>query len=268
MAWRTLHPKHAIERTRVAIVFSELVPEKLQQAARKNMDQRREELGFESVNDLSGTAFSLQINGPNAAVQPQVGPVQGWQFTRTSENGLPLEVIEMNGAELSYVSMTYGRWDLFKQRLSKVLGNIPMMLGDVLSRRVTILDYTDRFVFDGDPLRADATFLLGDLARTVPDAAASGGELWHINRGWFQETSSRRILVNVNLATQDGRLDDKDNVRSVQAFTRTEVRHVEKDRGVEMLFEDLDVLHTVSKKAFGDSISDDAKKMIGMADGA
>lgn len=268
MAWRPLNPQHAIEIARVVVAFSEVIPEKLQKATRQGVETRRESLGFPPANQLSGAAFTFQMGPGGPAPMAQPGPVSGWQFLRQAVPGRNLEALELNGAELAYQAAEYGRWALFSERLKKVLGSVPEQLGAVLSRRATVLEYVDRFVFEGPPETADARDILGDTVSQIPENAAAGQSLWHIHRGWFHNQDGKSVLVNINFGTEDGSVDGKTVVRGLHAVTRVELRHTPENAEIDALFGDLDFLHGIANETFAASISEKARAMIGLETGS
>lgn len=264
MTWRPINPFHAIERARVAVAFSEAIPEKLQKGILLELDARRDDLGFGQATPLRGATFAFQFGPGVAAPLQQPAPVSGWQLLRQNELGQILEALELNGPELGYQSMEYGRWTLFKERLQGVLGSTPNMLGSVLSRRVTVLEYIDRFYFDGDPSISDARPLLGDLLSVLPESVGGGKSLWHIHRGWFENQSGRSVLVNINFGTEDGVVDGGRAVRSLHGVTRVELRHTEENSDVSELLSDLEMLHDVANATFKNSLTDFGRNLVGM----
>jgi uncharacterized protein (TIGR04255 family) len=264
LTWRPINPYHAIERARFAIAFSEPVPEKLQKTILQEVDFRRDELGFGQPNPLRGTSIAFQIGPGGPASLQQAAPVTGWQFMRQTDPGLVQESLELNGAELSYQTTEYGRWALFMERLQSVLGDIPAKLGSVLSRRVTVLEYVDRFYFEGDPLESDATPMLGDLLSVLPTDVVAGESLWHIHRGWFENHRGKNVLVNINFGTEDGSVDGSKVVRGLHGLTRVELRHVDENSDVGDLTADLEMLHEVANATFKRSLTQEARELVGM----
>ncbi len=262
--WRPLNTHHSIELARVSVAFSEGVPEKLLRATLASFESKREELGFAPGTMLGGTTFTFQIGPSGSIPTAQSGPVTGWQSLRQAVNGRTLESLELNGAELSYQAAEYDRWTSFAERLKSVLGEIPYKLATVLSRRVTILEYVDRFFYEGETVDADAREILSDVALHIPKHAASGESLWHIHRGWFQNDDGKNILVNINFGTDDGSIDGVTIVRGLQTTTRVELRHAKDETEFDTLFADLDFLHRIAKDTFSNSISQSARIMVGL----
>ena len=266
MVWRPLNPNHAIERAKVTLIFSQDVPDLARSKVMASFDARRADLDFGAVSLIQGAMFSFQFGqAAPAGIQQAPGAVLGWQFARAAAPGLALEVVEMNGGQMSYESSEYSRWAFFIERLQKVWGDMPDFLGDIVSRKVTVLEYVDRFIYDGDPKQADVRQVLGDVADVIPEQAASGNRLWHIHRGWFEDLSGEDVLVNVNLGTQDGILgQDGQVLRSLEGLTRVELRHGAGKDNISSLYADLEGLHQVANRTFARALSPEGRAMIGI----
>lgn len=267
LAWRPLNPNHAIERAKVSLFFSQNVPDLVRNKARASFDARRAELGFGEGALIQGAMISFQIGQPSpTGVQP--GPVAGWQFARSAGGpGLALEVLELSGAQLSYESSEYSRWNFFAERLQKVWGDLPGYLGEIVSRTATVVEYVDRFIYDGDPQDADVRSVLGDVVNQIPDQAASGSRLWHVHRGWFEDLHGDDILVNINLGTQDGVLGPgRPRQRTLEGLTRVELRHGAGKSEMSKLYQDLYELHQVANRTFAKALSHEGREMIGIAE--
>jgi uncharacterized protein (TIGR04255 family) len=264
LSWRPIHPHHAIERVKMSLVLSQAVPEKVLNRAASIIEETRADAGFGGMTRLQGALVQLTIGPAQNPQTSQPQPISGWQFARLAESGFPVEVVQLNGAELLYETAEYGSWSMFAERMRAVLGGVPAYVDSIISRRVTVLEYVDRFVFHGDPLNADARMILGGVSSALPDEAASGLQLWHIHRGWFKNKLNRTFLVNVNLATQDGNLNSGEAVRSLEVTTRIELRHTEENADISYFHEDLKVLHDISKDVFGSAMNEDVRKSIGL----
>ena len=264
MAWRPLHPHHAIERVKVSLFFTEAAPTMVLSKAAEMFEGRKADLGFGVQTPMQGAMLSFQVSP--GQMQPIAMPSQlsGWQFARLSSDGRPLETVQLNGSELTYEVSEYGGWTAFVERLRKVFGSIPEYLGTILSRGVTVLEYADRFIFEGDPSSADVRGLLSNIVDQLPDEAASGRTLWHVHRGWFTKVGTDNVLVNINLSTQDGQLAEGALLRSLETLTRVELRHPAGIGSVDVLYENFEALHGVANSTLGSSISADARKLIGM----
>lgn len=267
MPWKPIQPKHAIERVRIAAAFSQKIPDRATQKASEIFEAHRKELGFSNRTNLDEAILSMQLGPSGLQPIPQPAPPQqarGWRYLRTRNDGRPIETLELVGDALAYDTTEYGRWSLVKERAQSVFGDVAAYLSDIASRRATIITYADRFVFEGKPEKADVTELLGPLAELIGEEARTGAKLWHINRGWFETVEDRDVLLNINLAAQDGRMRDGRQMRSIELLTTVEIRH-DPNKGAEgNLFDDLEVLHTVALRAFGEAINKNARKLVGL----
>lgn len=263
MAWRPLHPQHAIERTRVVIAFDQTVLEKPANKAAADFEGRSSALQFGHRESTRG--FVLQLNGLPFAEPTAPAPISGWRFSRLGPEGRPLEILALNGAELTYDTFEYGRWALLRERLEKVLAGIPSFLSETFSHRMTSLQYLDRFIYDGPPDEADVRQgLLEEVASVIPEDAAAGRKLWHLHRGWWQTEAGRDVLVNQNMDCQDGQLADGRTVRSLGITTSIELRFTKEQDGIEGLYADLNLLHDVANQEFAQVLIPEARRKVGL----
>lgn len=248
MAWRPLHTNHAIERVKLAIQFSESIPAKVSKQMSEAIGMKRHDLRMTGPTPVQ--TIDLQFTPGMSAPVAQPAST-GWQFTRAAGNGLPLEAVLCDGTLLSYETSEYQRWDVFKRRLSKVLDEPVARAAVSLDLASVVLEYTDRFIFDGAAEQADVEDLLNGMTAVLPEAALQGRSLWHLHKGWFESEDGGEVLINQNFDAQDGSVPGRsDPIRSIQILNRSELRQHMFPLNIEQLAEHLEVLHNSTKSLF------------------
>lgn len=229
-------------------------------------EERRLKLGFTSKNAREGRKFdvgplAIQIGGP-----PE--ELVGWDWQRLSPANSPVETLVVENEAMVYETSQYTSWETLKARYDEVaLPTLDAILqvSDVLA---ISLEYVDRFVFDGEPSEARPDLLLPEISTLLHPDAASGRELWHLHRGWFEEADGRRLLINQNFDAQDGRREDGSTFRSVQMFTKTELRPKSDEFDIEALTPHLQVMHDRSIDVFKSPITPEMYAQVGLSESA
>lgn len=252
MNWRPLHSNHAIERVRLVVQFSEQVPAKILRTMSDIIASKRHDLRMTGPTPVQN--FEFQI-GPGGTVPVQSIKGAGWQFTRTSSNGLPLEALVCDGVTLTYETTEYQRWEVYTRRLQKLLADALAPTMKVMDAQMISLEYLDRFLFDGPASEADARTLLSSHTEAINTKAISGKSIWHLHKGWFEEFQGGQVLINQNFDAQDGIfLGGSDVRRSIQITTRAEFRAQVYDVKLEMFDQHIENLHSLTKGYFSGSI--------------
>ena len=263
LVWRPVHPRHAIERARIIVMFKGQLPAKFLRKLASESEERRLELGFSSMNWREGHAF--QIGGP--AVSVNSGPAQlfGWDWQNLSAGNIPLETLALENQSLIFETVDYTRWAYFSARFEAVaLPVLEKALGLVDISNL-ILEYVDRFVFDGPASEARATGVLNEEFVSLPDAARLGPAAWHSHLGWFDEVEGHKLLINQNIDAQDGGFQiNGPVVRSLQVYTKTDLRPTEYENGYDGLRTAMDAMHVKSKSLVYDILTPEMRARIGM----
>lgn len=225
--WVPVQQHHAIERLRLEFGFREALPSKVVETARRIFDPQRATLRFSDPEPQDVHQFILQ---PGNFGPPATQKVVGWQSTRRKDNVSIAEAVALNPTAFSYESTDYRGWDTAYKRFSKVVRPLLEVIINVVDLNHFSLEYTNRFVFQGQPDRADPSPILSEsVLNSINDRAKAGLSLWHLHRGWFEMIEGRNILVNQNIDVQDGQSLDGRPVRSIQIYNRAEFRP-EKDQ--------------------------------------
>jgi uncharacterized protein (TIGR04255 family) len=226
-------------------------------------DQNRQEFGFGARVETQAHMVTLTPAG-NAA--PVVSPKAiGWQFNRTTEQGVLMEVLVLDPQSLIYESGEYVRWALFSDRLSRMTGSMVQELQRDVDVQSVALEYFDRFVFDGASGQpVPSSLIKNELLCALPDSSTSGRELWHVHRGWFEGEGHQRLLVNQNVDAQQTQNTEGQDVRSVVIYTKVERQAQGGEFDLSTLVADLDAMHDVSKKVIRDALVENAQKRVGL----
>jgi len=99
----------------------------------------------------------------------------------------------------------------------------------------------------------------------LPDAARTSSAAWHSHFGWFEEIEGHSLLINQNIDAQDGVLQiGGDVVRSLQVYTKTDLRPNDFENGYEGLRPSVSAMHTKSKRLVYDILTPEMRRRIGM----
>jgi uncharacterized protein (TIGR04255 family) len=263
LVWRPLHPRHAIERARIIVIFKGQLPAKFLRKLASESEERRLELGFSSMNWREGHTF--KIGNPAASVNS--GPTQlfGWDWQNLSSGNVPLETLILENENLIYETVDYTHWANFSSRFEGVALPILEKVLGLVDISNLVLEYVDRFVFDGPATEARAEGVLSEAFVGLPEAARTSSAAWHSHLGWFDEIEGHSMLINQNVDAQDGRfLADSPVVRSMQIYTKTDLRPIEYENGYEGLRSAMSAMHVKSKQLVYDILTPEMRQRIGM----
>lgn len=262
MTWSPVQQQHAIERVRIDIAFTEQLPGRVVESAKRIFEQTRTQVRFSEPSHQE--VHQLQIQ-PGVIHAPTAQKVVGWQAIRESSSGVIVEAISLNPVAFSYESTDYRSWTTAYKRFHSVAADIIKQFATVVDFRSFALDYVDRFVYQGALTDAAPNGILRDeLLACTTEGARNGKFLWHVHRGWFEKQDGRLILVNQNVDAQDAKSHTGTDVRSIQIFTRAEFRPDPEQFTVEELEEVSNKLHTLCNRHFSLILTDSAKQMVGL----
>lgn len=265
MTWKPLTSRHAIERVRLVVEFTENVPVKILKAMSEQLTLKRHDLRMVGPKQMQSFGIRITPTGPDLINQAD-RPVQGWQFTRNAANGAPLEAITCDAETVLYETAEYQRWEQFKRRAERIVVDIIEAASAAVDVRSMSVEYFDRFYFAGNPLDAEVALLLNDEGLGLHPDAASGKSLWHLHRGWFHEVEAGdRALINQNFDAQEGSVQGSASpVRSVAILTKAELRSSECDLDVAKFSENLEMMHKLTKMYFKGAIRAELHETVGM----
>lgn len=263
MAWRPVHPRHAIERARIIVMFKGQLPAKFLRKLASDSETRRLELGFNSMNWREGHSF--QIGGPAVSVNSGSAQLFGWDWQNLSAGNVPVETLVLENQSLIYETVDYTRWSEFSKRFEDVALPILQEVLGLVDIANLVLEYVDRFVFDGPVSEARAEGVLSEAFVSLPEAARTGPAAWHSHLGWFDEIDGHSMLVNQNVDVQDGSFQkDGPVVRSLQIYTKTDLRPTDCENGYEGLRSAMNKMHVNSKSLVYNILTPDMRQRIGM----
>ncbi|WP_420861935.1 TIGR04255 family protein [Algirhabdus cladophorae] len=208
---------------------------------------------------------SFQIGGP--AVSINSGPAQlfGWDWQNLSTGNVPLETLVLENQSLIYETIDYTRWADFSARFENVALPVLEEVLRLVDISNLVLEYVDRFVFEGPAAEARADGVLSEAFVSLPEAARTGPAAWHSHLGWFEEIEGHSMLVNQNVDAQDGSFQvDGPAVRSLQVYTKTDLRPRDYENGYEGLRPAMNAMHVKSKQLVYDILTPDMRQRIGM----
>ncbi|WP_420006539.1 TIGR04255 family protein [Arenibacterium sp. LLYu02] len=262
--WVPAGNAHAIEQVTLAFVFSEKVPLKMLDASLEHVDEERDKGTYSVKGDVTAANIQVKVGAENevrsqndkmgyAYFVDQDGTVEGARFTK----------------ELAVISsVSYGTWSGFKEEYERVM--VPFLKKVLLatSLRAVKLEYSDRFVFDGDPSAADVSQIVETSKLGLPDNAFGQGFPWHSRRGWFVPADNGAILVNLDIAeSQVAHRDEPQKpLLSIHLGTMLEARFDAHVDDVQELNNIVEQLHNQSKGVTRSALTVDAANMIGLED--
>ncbi|PIL17770.1 hypothetical protein P775_23280 [Puniceibacterium antarcticum] len=200
------------------------------------------------------------IGGNSPTIQQSIG----WSSQRDKRPGLTAEAISVDNRSVTYESSDYRGWTTAVKRLQNVIGGTVQHLSDVVDVQAVDLNYTDRFIFEGDIGNADPSLILSaDVLKLLAVDAARGAKLWHLHRGWFKTLYGKEYLINQNIDVQDAKSPAGAPVRSVQILSKAELRP-DGSFEVSTLEDVLKTLHDECHNVFADCLSDYGRSMVGI----
>ena len=265
MPWSPLGPDHAIERVRFEVQFAEPLPKKMVEQLGIRHDSKSTETRFGERQEQKIAKFVFGPSG--ASVAPgNSGNEVGWSSTRAQGVGhAVVEALSLQNSLLSYESSDYRGWTKAVARFQKICGDVLAEAGNLVNAASTTLEYTDRFVFQGVSTDARPDGILdATILALLPDSALSGRELWHVHRGWYEAVGDDRCLVNQNFDAQQGSTNFSKEVRSIQIFSKCEIRKDGLGFGMDEVGPKLQLLHRRSLELISSSIVADLATRIGL----
>lgn len=262
MAWRSLHPNHAIERVRLIFRFVDPLPNKLVRRLGAEVEDHREKLGFQSKNSHRGRQFNIGLEG--VSVEPSSEELSRWDIRRTSVADTVIETLAVESGSVTYEAADYSGWQTFTERFEVVA--MPSLRGamEAVDLGIVILEYVDRFIFDGESTDAAPTEIFDGIENLIHADALNGTKLWHLHRGWFENIDDIELLINQNIDAQDAEIPQKEKIRSLQIYTKTELRQIPQGVDFSDVKQHLDTMHSRSKEVFASLLTVEMRAAIGI----
>lgn len=231
------------------------------------MNARQPKLGLRpridvNVADITVTARPARPEAVSHSTKKAVG----WRYQRQSEQGKVIETQTLTPNNFTYEIGEYSRWEVFLGRYLEIAEETLPALFSHADIKSVILDYFDRFIFEGDPNQASPECLLASpFFNLLADSARSGREAWHLHRGWFEGNDLTRFLVNQNLDIQHGKKEQNgETVSSLAIMTRVENQNIDGNIDLKAHSQHLGEMHHVSVEALRMVLHDDMKIRIGL----
>lgn len=244
--------------------FEDKLPAKFVRKLAADGEDRRLRLGFTSKNVRAPVRIVLGLDGQHTSIASE--EASGWDWQLLSAGNSPVETLVLEDSFLVYETAQYTGWQNFVDRYREVAVPTMTEVAGVTAVLSLSLEYFDRFVFHGEASEARPDDLFPNISAQLHADAAGGKELWHYYRGWFEQTSGLKLLVNQNLDAQDAQLADGKAARSVQMMTKTELRLGVEGFESQSLETHLNVMHSRSIHLFRSIINPSLHAQVGLAD--
>ncbi|MEX0304338.1 MAG: TIGR04255 family protein [Leisingera sp.] len=233
---------------------------KFLQSATSYVDALLEDGRFSDKKSVQ--AASLELNGDEATAPPpeQIG------FSYFAKSNPNEEVVRFQ-KDAAYLTATkYGTWKAFSKHADELLGPFINSALDLTGIAHAKLEYTDRFVFSGDPKDANLSEVLNLERLGLPSQAFENGMAWHDRRGWFETIDQGPVLINSNIALADVTPRDQPNVllKSIHIVTVVETRFEQLIEEQNTLSGVVDSLHKVNKETLRSAITENAANSVGL----
>ena len=248
-------------------MFKGQLPAKFLGKLASDLEERRSKLGFSPTKLRQGRdlQFSAPVGGPPVSVKSGPDQLFGWVCHNLSDGNVPLETLVLEDQSLKYETVAYTRWTEFSARFEEVALPILEDVLELVDIANLVLEYVNRFIFDGPATEARAEGVLSEAFVSLPEAARTGPTAWHSHLGWFEEIEGHSMLINQNVDAQDGRArNDATAVRNLQIYTKTDLRPKEYENGYEGLRSAMSAMHVKSKTLVCDILTPDMRQRIGM----
>ncbi len=270
MTWTPANPAHAIERVRFITKFRANIPTKLLRQMSERVASLQNETRLAGPVPLNGINLAFQVtpDGQPVFAEP-TAPQSGWQFSRNSTSTEAIEMIAAAGDQIIYETIDYRRWAVFKQRFEKVAGPILHMATATLDVETVSLEYFDRFTFVGPAEKALPGELLVGVDDNLHEDAKCGRTLWHVHRGWYENSEGGQVLINQNFDANQSISKGGANVlvRSVSMLTKVDLRDGMFPVNDGAVVDRLDFMHQLSKYYFKSALQPNIRKIVGILEG-
>lgn len=262
MPWRPIHEAHSIERVRALFEFDTAISDKIIQKSTQDIRNNASTHGFNQVAPAASNQQTVEVSDQLGA-QIKKPRFNGWILQRAT----PAELVEEVGfrdSVFGYYTTEYGRWVNLMSRLEDVLfPAIEVALGatDISKFR---LEYSDRFIFEGDPLQADVREVLSKSYAPLPFDTTDGTGLWHSHAGWFEEHLGLDYLVNRNFDVVDLHAGEDETRRGLSVFNMVEVRSDGASLEMQQIKVHLEEMHRRTVLNFARALSDTYRQKVGI----
>ena len=262
MTWEPFTAAHAIERVRIVIHFAQPIQPKQLSTFAALVEKRRAELELGPQTSTAANVVEIDASTGEARITKQPS---GWSFSKTTSEGATVEALVLNPQFLLYEAASYEGWATFWPRYDAVTAEIRSRVQSEINVRAVALEYVDQFRFDGALDQAEPGLLVREgIIGSLPESVRSGREAWHVHRGWFEGDEPHRFLVNQNIEAQAIRSPDDKELRGVGFLTKVERQSSSSDLDISSLADDIDVMHTLSKRVVRDALVDEMCKRVGL----
>jgi uncharacterized protein (TIGR04255 family) len=279
MPWQPAHQNHAIERVSLTFQFKEEIPTRHWRDLLEAVTTRMPGLGFATRLDLNFTQSVLgQAPSPVAMSGRQVGGVVGMavrpamvgsgRLFQSNEGPEVREQISLQRNQVTYSATQYQRWSALRNRMIDSLGDAIDRALSLVDMDFVMLEYWDRFIFDGPISDVNYQELIRVDSRYLPSFASGRKGLWHSHVGYLDSLSlGSNRLINLNVDVFDQAMPNSQEAqRSVGIHSMSQDRVEPKSSPTTLVHaaSTLDDLHTLLKVVLGDVISSEMAERISL----
>lgn len=262
--WKPAAEAHAIERVALTFFFTDPLPLKLIEASVVHVDAM---LGGAFSKKQKMMAANLSVNldqqgASNRVIQESTPSGFGYFVGEADQE----EAVRFSPEICFFASSSYGTWAGFRDEAASVLMPFLELVLRATDVKTIKLEYSDRFVFHGNPKEADVREIIDLPAIHLPDTAIGKGFPWHSRRGWFIDADHGPDLINLDvteaLVTHRDRPDEP--LVSIHVSTVIERRLTAPLADIEVLKKIVEELHLQSKSVTKDVLTKNSTTLIGL----
>jgi uncharacterized protein (TIGR04255 family) len=268
-AWKPIHENHAIDVMACVVTFGQVVPGILLKRVLNVAEEAAFAAGLRSRHSLRETQVTI---GPDGAVLPSQGPVQGQFFQSSIEvaEDAPVAVqvaeqLHVAQDKVMYRTWRYVSWAWQFERIQKLMLPLVAIVQDIVPISSQRLEYLDRFRWDGDLSHIDYSAVLKTDSPLIAPHVFSRSDLWHSYTGAFLPNGDdRKKLLQIHIDALDAQASPSaplPQTRWLHILTAREDRFnvpgvKESEQNAELIKLTFDSMHTELKNVLETMISD------------
>lgn len=261
-----LHKAHSIEQVIFIVRFEQDIPQEKLQALKTILGKDH---ALPNRTPIRTVTFPIGV-----AAAPDVSPLAGYVYSRTSEDDRTEEELRLELSSITFKTFLYTRWEENWSQVRTYLEKLlPVYMEGTGVKEVSLL-YADQFIWNGEMEQADpAGKLLRASSPYLVPSVYNVPDLWHSHTGAFlraDHVTKRLQLVEVDFV--DLTKDSKPNRAVVvkTAITDTfnapgyERSSLEKNAALEFINVHMNQLHCLNKKILHSIVNDEMCERIAL----
>lgn len=249
-----VHEAHSIEQVVIRVQLSQFLNSDQIQSLKRASESLKGRLpGLADIRTMA-----IGIGGPIPTVPPLGG---GFSRHAVARNGAIETELVVEGNSITYRTTVYSRWNAVWGEASEVLKPVLKAIPSEILLLGTGLQYSDKFVWSGEPTACRAKELLQTDSPYICSHVFEASDLWHSHTGLFRNvndnTIKRLLVVNLDCIDEAGEgITAQRIVRITTALTDSlnqpgfnSVSITAKD-AIDYIYERQEELHRESKAVF------------------